>query len=1407
MNITVPLTDDSIYDTNESFELVLSNPVNAIISDDTAIVNIKDADITASINLDENVTEDNIINIEESQNNIMITGTVTQYAQVGDSVTLTVNDKVFTGSVQEGLIFAILVPGADLIADSNSTIDAQVEVSDESASFVANDSITYSVDTAIVGTPSVTITQDDNNDGYISSTEISDTVNVLVTVGANTNIGDTLTITNLDATQTDYEVTAEIITDGLLLEYANVEENVDFSVNAQVTTASGNISEVATSTVTVDTQASNPVLIDAQNTTNSVNLTISIPEDANIGDILTVINPLGETVEYEVTEEMINSGFTVSYDSLTHGDTYEVSSFTTDSAGNVSETTAHSFLVNNAPVIQDVNLDLDAQSYDVTFQGNLPGSELSVLFNSEDNFNRRDLLKSVETDLISKVTVAPDISMLNTSNILASTQIAFGISNEDIISNIIVDKISTDVNMIVALNNLDLDDFISINAVTLLSVSIMTETLGIDSSNNSTLNTELIGMIYSNTEFRTALEVIQANPELSSEEKLTQAKALLVVEITPFFSDVLANPEFNINQETIIATNMPTDLSSATSDLVSSISNTSNHQFFDGWENGYGDFIGSTTISFDVIPNDSLLSLYKSSIDSVLENINTEDLLTNPSIVEATFKNALDTNINLFISSINALEIDQEELTSSLIENILMDIKYSILDEELTEYRTQLETLFGPLDDNLFDSYINQMITSTLADSIILDVQDVKDSLIENILDASGIDSNLINEEARAELASIYTQSLIERALIDSDSDDISYIFNDEVSIVTTIIDSEGNESILEGTNVTVNSDGSYTISNASLDDPELAGFDVRVTFDYLVEDSDGGLSETKTVTVEIDREDLIDNTPYLNTEISDETIDGNRTLVIDSNIGETSILDSVKIFVDGANEDSTLEFGDSVVEVQVATQPENVNITEDGFVITSGDIDSSFVMPALSNNTTFYSFSNDGNDESQEFYVEEINFDNNQLNLTYKDLGGETGLIEGIELSDEDSDGKIEVSANWGTDELTFLDAKQVTNINGTDVSTLGISQVTVMMEILEQGNVEDTDDWWDASGYEALGISDLMYSLSTSSSVETEKGSYSLNINTLSDVPTSSGTIRNSTTNETVAGNWQITAAGMLIITIDGEGIVAFKEEDGSIVMTEIAAVGTIEENTWYYGDALSLSAMEALVSNGITSLETFDYPEYIENAPSDYYFNIEGSDEIAEALENEITITNVDDEVNVITKVETSSILDFPFEISNNSETYTSAIGDTTLNLTDEDDTFTLEDSTASFIDAGEGEDTLDLTQEDSNLDMSTLLQNISLYNIENIDMTSDSAHILSNFTLDEFISLTDEDNTLKILGDDADSIQLDAEQRWEQHIVDGVPYKEDGDFNVYFAYNEKEDQTLKLLIEDNITVENV
>ncbi|WP_217423516.1 Ig-like domain-containing protein, partial [Uliginosibacterium aquaticum] len=111
-----------------------------------------------TITLDANITPDDIINATEAGQSIAITGVVGGDAKVGDTVTLTVNGKDFSGTVVStaGVLgFSIAVPGADLVADSDATIQASVSTTDAAGnSASATDTEGYSVNT---GAPTVSV--------------------------------------------------------------------------------------------------------------------------------------------------------------------------------------------------------------------------------------------------------------------------------------------------------------------------------------------------------------------------------------------------------------------------------------------------------------------------------------------------------------------------------------------------------------------------------------------------------------------------------------------------------------------------------------------------------------------------------------------------------------------------------------------------------------------------------------------------------------------------------------------------------------------------------------------------------------------------------------------------------------------------------------------------------------------------------------------------------------------------------------------------------------------------------------------------------------------------------------------------------------------------------------------------
>src|SRR5207302_714356 len=116
-------------------------------------------------------------------------------AQVGDTVTLTVNGTNYTGTVAAGGTFSINVPGARLVADADYTIQASVSTTDAAGNVgTGTDNESYSVDiTAPV--PAISLTTNITADDVINAAEAGGNVAVTGTVGGGAQVGDTVTLT------------------------------------------------------------------------------------------------------------------------------------------------------------------------------------------------------------------------------------------------------------------------------------------------------------------------------------------------------------------------------------------------------------------------------------------------------------------------------------------------------------------------------------------------------------------------------------------------------------------------------------------------------------------------------------------------------------------------------------------------------------------------------------------------------------------------------------------------------------------------------------------------------------------------------------------------------------------------------------------------------------------------------------------------------------------------------------------------------------------------------------------------------------------------------------------------------------------------------------------------------------
>ncbi|NNF98693.1 MAG: Ig-like domain-containing protein, partial [Desulfobacteraceae bacterium] len=157
---------------------------------------------TASITLDADITADDLIDAAEEGTDIAITGTVGGDVQDGDIVTLTINGGTYTGPVSGGT-FSINVPGSELAADPDTTINASVTTTDDVGnSATASDSEGYSVDDApVANADTITVDEDSSVSGDLSTndTPSGDGGNVW---SLNTGAGHGTAVVNPDGTYT-----------------------------------------------------------------------------------------------------------------------------------------------------------------------------------------------------------------------------------------------------------------------------------------------------------------------------------------------------------------------------------------------------------------------------------------------------------------------------------------------------------------------------------------------------------------------------------------------------------------------------------------------------------------------------------------------------------------------------------------------------------------------------------------------------------------------------------------------------------------------------------------------------------------------------------------------------------------------------------------------------------------------------------------------------------------------------------------------------------------------------------------------------------------------------------------------------------------------------------------------------
>ncbi|WP_232411073.1 Ig-like domain-containing protein [Methylophilus sp. 5] len=346
---------------------------NSATATDTQTYTVNLLPPALAISLDANVAGDGIVNVAESTAAaIPVTGTVSGQFKIGDTVTLTINDKSFTGTVLDGGKFSINVPGADLAADSDATIFASVTTTNAAGnSATATDTQTYTVNTA---PPAVAISLDANvaGDGIVNVAEsTAAAIPVTGTVSGQFKTGDIVTVTI-----NGKDFTGAVATDGTFsinVPGADLAADPDATVFASVTTtnAAGNSATATdTQTYTVNTAppavaisldanvAGDGIVNVAESTAAAIPVTGTVSGQFKTGDIVTVtIN--GKDFTGAVATDGTFSINVPGADLAADPDaTVFASVTTTNAAGNsATATDTQTYTVNTAPPAVAISLD------------------------------------------------------------------------------------------------------------------------------------------------------------------------------------------------------------------------------------------------------------------------------------------------------------------------------------------------------------------------------------------------------------------------------------------------------------------------------------------------------------------------------------------------------------------------------------------------------------------------------------------------------------------------------------------------------------------------------------------------------------------------------------------------------------------------------------------------------------------------------------------------------------------------------------------------------------------------------------------------------------------------------------------------------------------------------------------
>ncbi|MGI2261687.1 beta strand repeat-containing protein, partial [Shewanella sp. GXUN23E] len=373
---------------------VLDAAGNSASGSDTAVLDYgSSAPAAPTVTITEDANNDGYINDGELVGQVDITVELGAGTAIGDTIVVIDQDGniIYSGPVTQ----AMLDDGLNLAIDppaSGTTLEITATVTDPAGNTATGDAsalIDTSGGTPAIGSPTVTIDEDTNGDGYINDDELDGQIDITVELGEGTSVGDTLVVTDQDGNELfNGTVTQDMLDNGLPLTIDAPATGTTLEVTATVTDSSGNTASGSADavldygagapsapTVTITEDTNNDGYISDDELSGQIDINITLGSGTEVGDTIEVTDQNG-TVIYSgpVTQDMLDNGLNVTIDPPATGTNLEITATVTDPAGNTASGSENAILDygSSAPASPTVTITEDANN-----DGYINNAELS----------------------------------------------------------------------------------------------------------------------------------------------------------------------------------------------------------------------------------------------------------------------------------------------------------------------------------------------------------------------------------------------------------------------------------------------------------------------------------------------------------------------------------------------------------------------------------------------------------------------------------------------------------------------------------------------------------------------------------------------------------------------------------------------------------------------------------------------------------------------------------------------------------------------------------------------------------------------------------------------------------------------------------------------------------------------